>query len=56
MALTHKLFVSIKAAVILLMTLYFSDNNYLLYLNNPETVKTSGILHQKKYISNSKWD
>jgi hypothetical protein len=54
MALTHKLFVSIKAAVILLMTLYFSDNNYLLYLNNPETVKTSGILHQKKYISNSK--
>lgn len=54
MALTHKLFVSIKAVVVLLLSLYFSDNNYLLYLNNPETVKTSGILHQKKYTSNSK--
>lgn len=54
MALTHKLFVSIKGILILLITLYCSDNNYLLYLNNPETVKTSGILHQKKYTSNSK--
>ena len=54
MALTHKLFVSIKAVIVLLFTLYSSDNNYLLYLNNPETVKTSGILHQKKYTSNSK--
>ena len=54
MALTHKLFVSIKAIVLLLFSLYSSDNNYLLYLNNPETVKTSGILHQKKYTSNSK--
>lgn len=54
MALTHKLFVSIKAIIVLLFTLYSSDNNYLLYLNNPETVKTSGILHQKKYTSNSK--
>lgn len=54
MALTHKLFVSIKAIIVLLFSLYSSDNNYLLYLNNPETVKTSGILHQKKYTSNSK--
>lgn len=54
MALTHKLFVSIKAIVALLFSLYSADNNYLLYLNNPETVKTSGILHQKKYTSNSK--
>lgn len=54
MALTHKLFVSIKAIIVILITLYCSDNNYLLYLNNPETVKTSGILHQKKYTSNSK--
>jgi hypothetical protein len=54
MALTHKLFLSVKAIVVLLLSLYSLDNNYLLYLNNPETVKTSGILHQKKYISNSK--
>jgi len=54
MALTHRLFLSVKAIVTLLLSLYSLDNNYLLYLNNPETVKTSGILHQKKYISNSK--
>ena len=54
MALTHKLLISLKCIILLLSTLYYSDNNYLLYLNNPETINKSGVLHDKKYTHNTR--
>lgn len=54
MAFSLKLFAVIKCLVTALFILNFQQTSYLLYLNNPETITKSGVLHDKKYIQNTK--
>lgn len=54
MAFSLKLFAVIKCLVTALFILNFQQTSYLLYLNNPETITKSGVLHDKKYMQNTK--
>lgn len=54
MAFSLKLVAVIKCLVTALFILNFNQTSYLLYLNNPETVNKSGLLHDKKYNVNTK--
>ena len=54
MAFSLKLFAVIKCLIAALFVLNSQQTSYLLYLNNPETINKSGILHDKKYTQNTR--
>ena len=54
MAFSLKLYAVIKCLITALFILNFNHTSYLLYLNNPETINVSGILHDKKYNTTTK--
>jgi hypothetical protein len=54
MAFSLKLFAVIKCLIAALFILNSQQTSYLLYLNNPETITKSGVLHDKKYTQNTK--
>lgn len=54
MAFSLKLVAVIKCLVTALFILNFQQTSYLLYLNNPETICKSGVLHDKKYTQNTR--
>ena len=54
MAFSLKLFAVIKCLIAALFVLNSQQTSYLLYLNNPETINKSGILHDKKFSQNTR--
>jgi hypothetical protein len=54
MAFSLKLFAVIKCLIAALFILNSQQTSYLLYLNNPETINKSGILHDKKFTQNTR--
>ena len=54
MALSLKLLAVIKCLIAALFILNFHQTSYLLYLNNPETINKSGVLHDKKFLQNTR--
>jgi hypothetical protein len=54
MAFSLKLFAVIKCLIAALFILNSQQTSYLLYLNNPETINKSGVLHDKKFTQNTK--
>lgn len=53
MTLASKIFLAVKAIVVSLFCLNQSQNSYFVYLNNPETLQSTGILHKKTFDKNS---
>lgn len=54
MAFSLKLLAVIKFLITALFVINFNQTSYLLYLNNPETINKSGILHDKRYNTNTR--
>ena len=54
MAFSLKLYAVIKCLITALFILNSNHTSFLLYLNNPETVNASGVLHDRKYNSNTR--
>ena len=54
MAFSLKLYAVIKCLIAALFILNSQQTSYLLYLNNPETINKSGVLHDKKYTQNTR--
>jgi len=53
MTLSLKLLVAIKSAILALFVLTTSKPSYFVYLNNPETLTSTGILHKKSFEKNA---
>ena len=53
MTLTLKLLLTMKSAILALFVLTTNKPSYYVYLNNPETVTSTGILHKKTFEKNS---
>jgi hypothetical protein len=53
MTLSLKLLLTMKSAILALFVLSTSKPSYYVYLNNPETVTSTGILHKKTFDKNS---
>lgn len=53
MTLSLKLLLSMKSAILAMFVLTTSKPSYYVYLNNPETVTSTGILHKKTFEKNS---
>ncbi len=49
MTLSFKLLLTMKSAILAMFVLTTSKPSYYVYLNNPETLRTTGILHQKTF-------
>jgi len=54
MAFSLKLYAVIKCLIAALFILNSQQTSYLLYLNNPETINKSGVLHDKRYTQNTR--
>ena len=53
MGFVYKFVVAIFSAILLGSMSLQNEKTEFIYLNNPETLKTTGILHQKKYSQNT---
>jgi hypothetical protein len=53
MTLSLKLLLTMKSAILALFDLATNKPSYYVYLNNPETVTSTGILHKKTFEKNS---
>lgn len=53
MTLSLKLLLTMKSAILALFALTTNKPSYYVYLNNPETVTSTGILHKKTFEKNS---
>jgi len=53
MTLSLKLLLTMKSAILALFVLTTNKPSYYVYLNNPETVTSTGILHKKTFEKNS---
>lgn len=53
MTLSLKLLLSMKSAILAMFVITTSKPSYFVYLNNPETVTSTGILHKKTFEKNS---
>lgn len=53
MTLSLKLLLTVKSAILALFVLTTNKPSYYVYLNNPETVTSTGILHKKTFEKNS---
>jgi hypothetical protein len=53
MTLSLKLLLTMKSAILALFVLATNKPSYYVYLNNPETVTSTGILHKKTFEKNS---
>ena len=53
MTLSLKLLLTMKSAILALFVLTTNKPSYYVYLNNPETVTSTGILHKKTFEINS---
>ena len=53
MALSLKLLLTMKSAILAMFVLSTSKPSYYIYLNNPETLTSTGILHKKTFEKNS---
>ena len=53
MTLASKILVVLKMVLLALLISVDKQNSYFIYLNNPETVLSKGILHQKTFIKDS---
>ena len=53
MTLSLKLLLTMKSAILALFVITTSKPSYFVYLNNPETVTSTGILHKKTFEKNT---
>jgi len=53
MTLASKIIIILKAVLITLLISVDKQNTYFIYLNNPETVHSKGILHKKTFTKDS---
>jgi len=53
MTLSLKLLLTMKSAILALFVITTNKPSYYVYLNNPETVTSTGILHKKTFEKNS---
>jgi hypothetical protein len=53
MTLASKIIIILKAILITLLISVDKQNTYFIYLNNPETVQSKGILHKKTFAKDS---
>lgn len=53
MTLSLKLLLTMKSAILALFVITTSKPSYFVYLNNPETLTSTGILHKKTFEKNS---
>lgn len=53
MTLSLKLLLTMKSAILAMFVLTTSKPSYYVYLNNPETLTSTGILHKKTFDKNS---
>jgi hypothetical protein len=49
MTLPIKILLTVKSAIAAILLIINNQNSHFVYLNNPETLKSTGILHQKTF-------